>query len=46
MTTIFEDSAPLPPPGTVALWKYPAIYRIRDNQVGQWSKVLEVSVKG
>jgi hypothetical protein len=46
MSTHFEDSAPLPPPGTVALWKYRAIYRIRDNQVGQWSKVLEVSVKG
>ena len=46
MSTHFEDSAPLPAPGTVALWKYRAIYRIRDNQVGQWSKVLEVSVKG
>jgi len=46
MTTRFEDSAPLPPPGTVALWRYRAIYRIRDNQVGQWSKVLDVSVKG
>jgi hypothetical protein len=46
MSTSFEDSAPLPAPGTVALWKYRAIYRIRDDQVGQWSKVLEVSVKG
>jgi hypothetical protein len=46
MTTRFEDSAPLPSPGTVVLWKYRAIYRIRDAQVGQWSKVLEISVKG
>ena len=40
------DTTPLPPPGTVALWKYRAIYRIRDERVGQWSAVLEVSVKG
>ena len=46
MITSFEDNAPLPAPGTVALWKYRAIYRIRDDQVGQWIKVLEVSVKG
>ena len=46
MSTSFEDSSPLPLSGTVALWKYRAIYRIRDAQVGQWSKVLEVSVKG
>ena len=46
MSTRFEDSAPLPSPGTVVLWKYRAIYRIRDAQVGQWSKVLEISVKG
>lgn len=46
MTTSFEDSTPLPLPGNVALWKYRAIYRIRDAQVGQWSKVLEISVKG
>jgi hypothetical protein len=46
LSTRFEDNTPLQLPGNVALWKYRAIYRIRDNQVGQWSKVLEVSVKG
>jgi hypothetical protein len=46
MSINFEDSTPLPLLGTVVLWKYRAIYRIRDTQVGQWSKVLEVSVKG
>jgi hypothetical protein len=46
LSTSYEDDAPLPLPGTVALWKYRAIYRIHDAQVGQWSKVLEVSVKG
>jgi hypothetical protein len=40
------DTTPLPPPGTVVLWKYRAIYRVRDERVGQWSQVLEVSVKG
>ena len=40
------DTTPLPPAGTVVLWKYRAIYRVRDERVGQWSQVLEVSVKG
>jgi hypothetical protein len=40
------DSTPLPPPGSVVLWKYRAIYRVRDERVGNWSPVLEVSVKG
>ncbi len=31
MSISFEDSTPLPLPGTVALWKYRAIYRIRDT---------------
>ena len=40
------DTTPLPPPGSVVLWKYRAIYRVRDERVGNWSSVLEVSVKG
>ncbi len=42
----FQDLTPLPATGTVELWKYRAIYRIRDLQVGHWSLVLEVGVKG
>lgn len=42
----YQDNNPLPPAGTAALWKYRAIYRIHDKQVGQWSSVLEVGVKG
>ena len=42
----YQDNTPLPPAGTAALWKYRAIYRIRDQQVGHWSQVLEVGVKG
>ena len=40
------DSAPLPPPGTSVLWKYKAIYRFHDEQVGEWSDVLSVVVGG
>ncbi len=40
------DTAPLPAPGTTALWRYRAIYRLKDQRVGQWSAVLEVAVKG
>lgn len=46
MSPGYQDNAPLPPAGTAAAWKYRAIYRIRDEQVGHWSQVLEVGVKG
>jgi hypothetical protein len=46
MTTRFEDGAPLLAPGTVALWRCRAIYRIRDNQVGQWRKALVLKGSG
>ncbi len=46
MSPSFEDTTPLPPLDTAALWKYRGIYRLHDKQVGQWSKVLDVSVKG
>ncbi|MDD5037302.1 MAG: hypothetical protein PHE55_21455, partial [Methylococcaceae bacterium] len=42
----YLDTAPLPAPGTSAIWKYRAIYRLHDERVGQWSQVLEVAVKG
>lgn len=40
------DNAPLPPAGSAAIWKYRAIYRQKDQRVGQWSAVLDVAVKG
>jgi hypothetical protein len=46
MTPNHIDTTPLPPSGSVVLWKYRAIYRVRDQRVGNWSQVLEVSVKG
>ena len=38
------DNTPLPATG--AVWKYKAIYRLHDEQVGQWSDVLSVTVAG
>ena len=37
-----SDSQPLPT--TSAVWKYKAIYRLHDEQVGQWSDVLSITV--
>ena len=42
----YLDTAPLPAPGASAVWKYKAIYRLRDEQVGQWSDIASVSVMG
>ena len=42
----YLDTAPLPAAGTGALWKYKAIYRLHDQQAGQWSDELKVSVTG
>jgi hypothetical protein len=36
------DTTPLP--STSATWKYKAIYRLHDEQVGQWSDVISVTV--
>ncbi|MCX7110112.1 MAG: hypothetical protein NTX45_08280 [Proteobacteria bacterium] len=40
------DTTPLPAPGTSAVWNYKAIYRLHDEQVGQWSDVVSVTVGG
>ena len=42
----YLDTAPLPAPGASALWKYKAIYRLNDAQVGQWSDVVSIAVQG
>jgi len=36
----------LPAPGASAVWKYKAIYRLGDEQVGQWSGEARISVMG
>ena len=44
--TDYEDNSPLPAPGTSAVWKYKGIYRLKDQQVGQWSAVATIGVMG
>ena len=44
--TNYQDNTPLPAAGTAVVWRFRAIHRIRDQQVGHWSQILEVSVKG
>ncbi|MCX7113490.1 MAG: hypothetical protein NTX45_26005 [Proteobacteria bacterium] len=39
-------TTPLPAPGTGTVWNYKAIYRLHDEQVGQWSDVISVTVGG
>jgi len=46
LTPGYQDNTPLPTSGTAVLWKYRTIYRIHDAQIGHWSQVLEVGVKG
>jgi len=40
----YTDTTPLP--ATVTRWKYRAIFRVDDQQVGQWSAELSVAVGG
>ncbi len=44
ITTDPNYTDPTAGPATVALWKYKAIYRLRDEQVGNWSDVISVAV--
>jgi len=40
------DKTTLPAVGVSQVWKYRAIYRLNDEQIGQWSDTVEISVKG
>jgi hypothetical protein len=42
----YTDTAPLPPPGQSAVWKYRAIYLLDDQPVGQWSDPVSMAVMG
>ncbi|MBI3853039.1 MAG: hypothetical protein HY298_22545 [Verrucomicrobia bacterium] len=42
----YLDTAALPAAGTSAVWKYKAIYRLNNEQVGQWSDVTSICVIG
>ena len=43
-TPNYTDTFPLP--STPTKWKYRAVYRVGDAQVGQWSNVVEITVGG
>ncbi len=43
-TPNYTDTHPLP--ATPMKWKYRAIYRVGDAQVGQWSNTVEITVGG
>jgi len=40
------DKCPIPVTGNSQVWKYKAIFLLHDEQVGQWSDVISVSVGG
>jgi hypothetical protein len=40
----YVDTAPIPP--AAATWKYKVIYRLHDEQVGQWSAFVSLAVGG
>ncbi len=42
----YLDKHPLPAQGQSALWKYQASYILKDEEVGEISDIIEVSVKG
>lgn len=42
----YTDGHPLPPSGQTAVWTYRAIYRLGDEQHGQWSNPVSFSVAG
>lgn len=42
----YLDTAPLPPAGQSAAWKYRAIYVLDDQPVGQWSDPVSIAVMG
>jgi len=42
----YTDTAALPATGTSAVWRYKAIYRHGDVEVGLWSDVVSITVTG
>ena len=42
----YTDTFALPANGQAAVWKYKAIYRLNDANVGQWSDEVSITVSG
>lgn len=41
-----DTTASLPATGASAVWKYKGIYRLADEQAGQWSDIISTTVAG
>lgn len=42
----YIDNTPMPAAGQIAIWKYRAIYLLRDEKAGQWSDEVSITVTG
>ncbi|MFA6151606.1 MAG: hypothetical protein WC716_09820 [Chitinophagaceae bacterium] len=42
----YLDNSSLPPVGQTAIWKYRAIYLLKDEKVGQWSDEVSITITG
>lgn len=42
----YTDTAPLPVAGVALVWQYKLVYRLNDEEVGQFSDVASISVSG
>jgi hypothetical protein len=42
----FTDTSALPAVGVDAIWNYKIIYRLKNVQIGNWSNVIAVAVRG
>ena len=40
----YLDNSPLPPVGTSAIWKYKAVYILHDEEVGEYSDEVSITV--
>jgi hypothetical protein len=42
----YMDMTPLPPAGTDVIWRYKIIYRYQNLQIGNWSPIIPIAIKG
>jgi hypothetical protein len=42
----FTDNSALPPQGQSALWRYRAMYFLKDERIGDWSDIVSIAVTG
>lgn len=42
----YTDMSPLPAAGTDVIWRYKIIYRHQNVQIGNWSPIIPIAIKG